>query len=117
MHLFILQVIPETGADSTGVGENKPTDATKSSTVVQVPVNIFTGKLQGIIGFTSTHVRILVGDGHDSQEYFLYWKSTDIVVPDKSQDICELWRGILWRHEDKFTSSTGLVGDRFDTAG
>ena len=33
----------ETGADSTGVGENRPTETPQVSTVVQVPVNIFTG--------------------------------------------------------------------------
>ena len=72
MHLFILQVIPETGADSTGVGENLPTEAPKLSTVVQFPFNIFTGKFQGILGFTSTQVQVLVGDGYDSQESVLY---------------------------------------------
>ena len=59
--------MPETGADSTGVGENPPTEAPTVSTVVQVPVNIFMGKLQGILGFTSTQVRVLVDDGYDSQ--------------------------------------------------
>ena len=43
MHLFILQVMPETGEDSTGVGVNLPTQASQVSTVVQVPINIFTG--------------------------------------------------------------------------
>ena len=65
--MFILQVIPATGADSTGVGGNPPTEAPKVSTVVQVPVNIFTWTLQGILGFTSTQVRVLVDDGYDSQ--------------------------------------------------
>ena len=78
MHLFILQVIPATGADSTGVGENPLTEAPQVSTVVQVPVNIFTGTLQGILGFTSTQVRVLVDNGYDSQELFLYCKFTDI---------------------------------------
>ena len=59
--------MPETGADSTVVGENKPTEAPQVSTVVQVPVNIFTGTLQGILGFTSTHVRVLVDHGYYSQ--------------------------------------------------
>ena len=35
--------MPVTGADSTVVGENLPTEAPQVSTVVQVPVNIFTG--------------------------------------------------------------------------
>ena len=50
-----------TGADSTGVVENPPSEAPQVSTVVQVatdapsvPVNILTGTLQGIIDFTST---------------------------------------------------------------
>ena len=43
-----------TGADSTGMGENPPTEAPQVSMVVQVSVNIFRGTLQGIIGFTST---------------------------------------------------------------
>ena len=70
--------MPGTGAYSTGVGENPPTEAPQVSTVVQVPVNIFTGKLQGILGLTSTQVRVLVEDGYDSQESVIYWKSTDI---------------------------------------
>ena len=59
--------MPETGADSTGVGENLPTESPQVSTVVQVPVNIFTGILQDILGFTSTQVRVLVDDGYDIQ--------------------------------------------------
>ena len=35
---------------------NPPTEAPQVSTVVQVPVNIFTGTLQGALGFTSTQV-------------------------------------------------------------
>ena len=70
--------MPATGADSTGVGENPPTEAPQVSMVVQVPVNIFTGTLQGILGFTHTQVRVLVDDGYDSQEYVLYWKFTYI---------------------------------------
>ena len=78
MHIFILQVIPATVADSTGVGENAPTEAPQVSTVVQVSVNIFTGTLWGIIGFTSTQVRVLVDDVYDSQDYVLYWEFTYI---------------------------------------
>ena len=83
--MFILQVMPETEVDSTGVGENLTTEAPQVSTVVQitksatsVPVNIFTGELQGILGFNSTQVRVLVDDEYDSQESVLYWKYTDI---------------------------------------
>ena len=47
------------GAYPTGVDENPPTEAPQVSTVVQVPVNIFTGTLQGILGFTSTQVQVL----------------------------------------------------------
>ena len=61
------------------MGENPPTEAPQVSTVVQVPVNIFTGTLQGILGFTSTPVRVLVDDGYDSQESVLYWKFIDII--------------------------------------
>ena len=70
--------MPATGADSTGVGKKFPTDAPQVSMVVQVPVNIFTGTLQGIIGFTSTQVRILVDNGYDRQQSVIYWKFTDI---------------------------------------
>ena len=59
--------MPATGEDSSGVDENPPTEAPQVSTVVQVPVNIFTGTLQGIIGFTNTQVQVLVNDGYDSQ--------------------------------------------------
>ena len=70
--------MPAIGEDSTEVGENSPTEAPQVSTVVQVPVNIFLGTLQSILGFTSTKVRVLVEDGYDSQESVLYWKFTDI---------------------------------------
>ena len=59
--------MPATGADSTGVDENPPTEAPQVSTVVQVPVNIFMGTLQGILGFIITQVRVLVYDGYDTQ--------------------------------------------------
>ena len=67
-----------TGSYSTGVGANPPTEAPQFSMVVQVPVNIFTGTFQGILGCTSTQVRVLVDDGYDSQEYVIYWKFIDI---------------------------------------
>ena len=70
--------MPATGVDSTGVGENPPTEAPKVSKVLQVPVNIFTGTLQGIICFTSTQVRFLVDDGYDRKDSVLYWKFTGI---------------------------------------
>ena len=60
------------------MGENPPTEEPQVSTVVQVPANIFMGTLQGIFGFISTQVRVLVDDGYDSQEFVLYWKFTDI---------------------------------------
>ena len=50
-----------TGKDSTGVGMDPPADAPQVSTVVHVPVNIFTGTLQGIIGFASTQVLVFGG--------------------------------------------------------
>ena len=49
------------------VGENPPTEAPQVSTDVQVPVNIFTGTLQSILGFASTQVWVLVDDGYASQ--------------------------------------------------
>ena len=70
--------MPATGADSIVVGENTPTEVPQVSTVVQVPVNIFTGKLQGILGFTSTQVRVLVNDGYARHDSVLYWKFIDI---------------------------------------
>ena len=72
LHLFVLQVMPATVEGSTGVCENPPTEAPKVSTVVQVLINLFTGTLQGILGFTSTHVWVLVDNGHDSQESIIY---------------------------------------------
>ena len=71
--MFILKVTPETGADSTVVGENLSTEAPQVSTAVKVPVNIFTGTLQGILGLTSTQVWVLLDDGYDIQESVLYW--------------------------------------------
>ena len=60
------------------MGENSPTEAPQVSTIVQVPVNIITGTHQSIIGFASTQVQVLVGDGYDSQQSVLYWKLTNI---------------------------------------
>ena len=66
-------------------------EAPKISTVIQVttyvpsvPVNIFTGTLQDILGFTNTQVRVLVDYGYGSQEPGQYCKFTDI------QEWCEL---------------------------
>ena len=59
-------------------GWNPPTEAPQVSTVVQVPFDIFTGTLQGIVGFTSTRVQVLVDHVYDSQESVLYWKFTYI---------------------------------------
>ena len=39
----IIEVMPETGADSTGVGENPPIEAPQFSMDVKVPENIFKG--------------------------------------------------------------------------
>ena len=69
--------MPATGADSTGVVENPPAQAPQVSIVVQVPFNFFMGKLQGILGFTSTQVWVLVSNRYDSQESVLYWKNTE----------------------------------------
>ena len=92
--------MPATGEYSTGVGENPPIEAPQFSKVVQVPVTIFTGKLQGILGFTITQVFVLVDDGYDSQESVLYWKFTD------TKEWCQL--------KTKITESRGGVsyGDR-----
>ena len=56
-----------------------------NTTVVQiamyapsVPDSIFTGTLQGILGFTIAQVRVLVDDEYDSQELVFYWKFTGI---------------------------------------
>ena len=80
-----------TGSDSTGAGNKPPTEAPQVSMVVQVTtaapsvlVNIFTGTLQGILGFTITQVWFLMDDGYDSQESVLYGKFTDI------QEWCQL---------------------------
>ena len=70
--------MPATGAYSTRVGENTPTEAPQVSTVVKVSVNIFTGTHQGILGFTSTQVRVLVYNGYESQDSVLYWRFIDI---------------------------------------
>ena len=70
--------MPATAADSIRLGKNPPTEAPQVSMVIQVPVNIFTGILQGILGITSTQVRVLVDDGCDIQYSVLYWKFTDI---------------------------------------
>ena len=100
--------MPEIGEDSTGVGLNPPTEAPQVSTVVQVataapsvPVNILTGTLQGILGFTIIQVRVLVDDGYYSQESVLCRKFTDI----------KEWRQL----KSKIPASRGGVsyGDRY----
>ena len=80
-----MQVISATGTDSTRVYKNLTTEAQRVSTVVQVtmavpsvPINIFTGTLQDILGFTNTQVQVLVDDGYVIQESVMYWKFTDI---------------------------------------
>ena len=67
-----LRVVSATGSDSKGVGENTPIEELQSSAVVQVPVNMFTGRLEGILRFTSTQVWILVENRYDIQESALY---------------------------------------------
>ena len=69
-----------TGSDKTREGVDPPTEAPQVSMVVQVATaassvtsNIFTGKLQGVIGFTVTQVWVLVDDGYDSQKLVLYF--------------------------------------------
>ena len=76
--------MPATGVDSTGLIVNPPTEAPQVSMVIPVLVNIFTEIFQGVIGFTSTQVWVLVDDGYDSQEAVLYWKFIDI------KDWCQL---------------------------
>ena len=51
-----------------------PTEAPQASTVLQVSVNIFMETLQGILGFTSSQVRVLVNNEYDNHESVLYWK-------------------------------------------
>ena len=57
------------GADSEGVGKKNPTEAPQVSTALQVataapsvPVNIFTGTLQGFFCITITQIQVLVDD-------------------------------------------------------
>ena len=76
--MFILQVMPATGADSTIGGENPPTEAPQVSMVAKVPVNIFMGTLQGILGFANTQVRVSVDDICDIQDSVICWKFIDI---------------------------------------
>ena len=59
-------------------GKNPSTEVLQLSIVVQVataapsvPINIFKGALQGILGFNITLVRILVDNGYDIQQSFL----------------------------------------------
>ena len=42
------------------------------------PVSIFTGTLQGIVGFTNNQFWFLVDNEYDSQESVIYWEFTDI---------------------------------------
>ena len=61
-----------------------------------VPVNIFTGKLQGILSFTIIQVWVFVDNGYDSQEWVLYWEFTDI------KEWCQLKANIPVSHGGVF---------------
>ena len=95
LHLFILPVISASGADPPEVEHNPPKGAPQISTVVQgecasqesknqvqvstpVPTIFFTETLQGTLVFTTTHIKILVEDGYDTQEAVPNWKFIDI---------------------------------------
>ena len=82
--MFTLQVMSESGEESPEVEQNTTTGAPQFSTVVQgagdsqvgrnlaqvsspVSNNVFTGKLQGTLGFTTAQVRVLVEDGYGTQ--------------------------------------------------
>ena len=43
-----------------------------------VPYNVFTGKLQDTLGFTTDHISALVEDGYDTHDAVLYCNYTDI---------------------------------------
>ena len=73
-----------TGADSTVVYGNPPTEAPQVAMVVRitmaltsVTVNTFKETHKDILGFANIHVWVLVDCGYDSQESFLYWRFTD----------------------------------------
>ena len=95
LHLFILQVMSESGADSPEADQNLPTGAPQVSTVVQsegysqegcnlvklstpVPNNVFMGTLQGTLGFTTYWINFMVEDLYDTHDAVLHWKFTDI---------------------------------------
>ena len=82
-------------AESTEADQNQPTGAPQVSNVVQgvgasqdstnpvqvstpVPTNVFMGKLQVALDFTTAHIKFLVKEGYDTQESELYWKCIDI---------------------------------------
>ena len=43
-----------------------------------VPTNVFTGTLQGTLGFTTDQIKVLVEDGYFTQDAVLCWKYRDI---------------------------------------
>ena len=74
----------ESGEESSEVEQNTTTGAPKVSTVVKgagdsqvgwnlaqvsspLSTNVFTGTLQGTLGFTTAQVRVLVEDGYGTQ--------------------------------------------------
>ena len=77
LHLFIIQFMSASWEDSPEADQNPPTDEPQVSTMVQwagasqastnpvqvstpVPVNVFTGTLQGTLGFTTAQIKVLV---------------------------------------------------------
>ena len=103
-------------SDPSALDYNNITDSPQVSTVEQgvgtsqasmkpvqvstpVPTNVFTGTLQGTLGFTTSQTKVLLEVEYDTQSEVLYWKFTDIkiMVPVKSQYPCDLWWYIFWR--------------------
>ena len=75
--------------------QNQPTGESQVSTVAQgadasqacrnlaqvstpVPTNVFTGTIQGTLGFGTAQVGFLVEDLYDTQEAVMYWIFTKI---------------------------------------
>ena len=82
-------------SDPSALDQNTITDSPQVSTVEQgvgasqasmkpvqvstpVPTNIFTGTLQGTLGFITSQTKVLVEDKYDTQSAVMYWKFTDI---------------------------------------
>ena len=88
------------GAYLIGVGENPPTEVPQVSTVVQVPVNIFTGTLQGKLIYLNNFKTDILADATDESrldfEDIIYEKGELINPKEFSHENWTQWEDSIY---------------------